>query len=257
MATLMPATLKKDTTMSAGASATSTPTAVMTSHPVDDTLPFQPRTLSIGEATSRELFVFYSPRNTRVVKVCEYLHLALALQLEFDRNVAAYVERPRKINLAPKYAIDISFWVRMKDGQERFVVAIPTIGTVGHAREGAALRNRERMDIAAKRHDIALTYVLEQDLLAVSSALRVNFLLLPHVQSVRRIPSRVALHQGIKAYFAAMPRVSFRTLVAYFSQFTADHVIAVAASMVHEGTLRLDPTRPLTWDSVLEENHVA
>jgi hypothetical protein len=164
------------------------------------------------------------------------------------------VERPRKISLSSNYAIDISFWVRNKDGVERFVVAVPSVGTVGHSREGTALRDRERMEIAARRHDIALTYVLEQDLLAVSSAIRVNFLLLPHVQSVRRITSRVTIQQGIKAYFIAMPRASFRSLVSYFTQFTADHVIAVAASMVHEGSLNVDRTRPLTWDSLLEDN---
>jgi hypothetical protein len=243
--------------MTAGASATAAPSTDGARHTTDPSLPYRPRLLSSGEATSREIFVFYSPRNERVVKVCEYLHLALALQLEFDPSLTAYVERPRKINVSTKHAIDIAFWTRDKAGQERFLIAVPKIGTVGYARDGSALRDRDRMNIAADRHELALTYVLEQELLTASQAIRTYFLLLPHVQSVRRIGSRLVIRQALRAYFTATPRATFRTLVAHFESFSPDHVTAVAASMIHDGTLQLDLSRPLSPDAMLEENHAA
>ena len=241
--------------MSAGVSATISPEEQTLQTPYT-TLPYHPRTLTLGEATSREIFLFHSPKNQRTVKVTEYLHLALALKLEFDPTIDCYVERPRKMFVSPKFAIDVAFWTRSKQGRERFLVGVPNVGTPGHHREGGALRERERMEAAAHRHEINLAYLTEQELLSESGALRAYFELLPHVQYTRRIPSRVTISQGIKAYFNVTPRVSLRALVAYFSQFSQDQVIAVAASLVHNGTLRFDLTRRLSLDTVLEEAHV-
>lgn len=241
--------------MSAGVSATVSPEEQMLQTP-NTTLPYHPRTLTLGEATSREIFLFHSPKNQRTVKVAEYLHLALALKLEFDPTIDCYVERPRKMFVSPKFAIDVAFWTRSKQGHERFLVGVPNVGTPGHHREGAALRDRERIEAAAQRHEINLAYITEQELLNESVALRTYFELLPHVQYTRRVPSRVTISQGIKAYFSVTPRVSLRALVAYFSQFSQDQVIAVAASLVHNGTLRFDLTRRLSLDTVLEEVHV-
>jgi hypothetical protein len=240
--------------MSAGVSATVSPEEQTRQTP-DTTLPYHPRTLTLGEATSREIFLFHSPKNQRTVKVAEYLHLALALKLEFDPVIACYVERPRKMFVSPKFGIDIAFWTRTKQGHERLLMGVPNVRTPGHHREGTALRDRERMEAAALRHEIDLRYITEQDLLTESVALRTYFELLPHVQYTRRIPSRVTITQGIKAYFSVAPRVSFRALIAYFSQFSQDQVLAVAASLVHDGTLRLDLTRRLSLDTLLEEVH--
>lgn len=240
--------------MSAGRSATVEVEEEAPQHH-NPTLPYQARPFTLGEATSREIFLFHSPKNSRTVKVAEYLHLALALRIEFDRSIEHYVERPRKILVSPKFAIDIAFWVRAKAGQERFIVGVPNIGTPGHKRDGASMRDRERMELAAQRHDITLTYVTEQELLAESTAIRTYFELLPHVQYARRIPSRLTIRQGITAYFGVTPRASFRALIDYFPQFGHDQILAVAASLVHSGTLRLDLTRRLSLDSMLEEVH--
>ncbi|HET7332591.1 hypothetical protein [Dyella sp.] len=240
--------------MSAGVSATVSPEEE-TLQAQTTTLPYRPRTLTLGEATSREIFLFHSMKNQRTVKVAEYLHLALALKLEFDPTIEQYVERPRKIFVSPKFAIDIAFWARSKTGQERFLIGVPKVGTPGHSRDGTALRDRERMETAAQRHEINLTYVTEQELLSESAALRTYFELLPHVQYTRRIANRVTISQGIKAYFSATPRVSFRSLITYFSQFSHDQVFAVAASLVHAGILRVDLTRRLSLDTILEEAH--
>ncbi|TPG50762.1 hypothetical protein EAH75_04855 [Rhodanobacter glycinis] len=248
--------------MSAGTSATATPTPG-TGHYVTPELPYKPRALSRGEATSREIFVFYSPRNQRIVTVCEYLHLALAMQLEFTPTLTTYVERPCRLALGPKQTIDVAFWTRDKSGesgktgQERFLLAIPKAGTVGNARDSTALRDRARMEGAAERHGIHLTYIVEQELLAASTQLRTHFLLLPHVQSARRVLARTTIRQGLLAYFNTMPRASFQQLTAAFDNFSPDHVVAVAAAMVHEGGLRLVDSAPLSLHTMLEVTHAA
>lgn len=241
--------------MSAGLSATVSPEDEAP-QPQDTNLPYKPRQLTLGEATSREIFLFHSPKNRRTVKVAEYLHLALALRLEFDPSVESYVERPRKIFVSPKFAIDIGFWTRSKAGPEAFLVGVPNAGTPGHKRDGAVMRDRERMDLAAQRHGITLTYITEQELLTESIAIRTYFELLPHVQYARRVSSRLTIRQGIKAFFTLTPRASFRTLIDYFHQFGRDQVFAVAASLLHRGDLRVDLTRRLSLDSMLEEAHV-
>lgn len=241
--------------MSAGLSATVSPEDnEPLSHGTN--LPYQPRQLTLGEATSREIFLFHSPKNDRPVKVTEYLHLALALRLEFDPAVERYVERPRKIFVTPKFAVDIGFWTRSIAGRESFLVGVPNTGTPGHKRDGASMRNRERMELAAQRHDLTLTYITEQELMNESMAIRTYFELLPHVQHARRVPTRLTIHQGIKALFTMTPRASFRTLINDLPQFGRDQVFAVAASMLHRGNLRVDLTRRLSLDSVLEEAHV-
>jgi hypothetical protein len=242
--------------MSAGVSATVSP-ADETRQIKNITLPYKPRKLSVGESTSRELFIFYSPRNERNVKVCEYLHLAMVLQLEFNPNVSAYVERPRKISVTPQLAIDLAFWVREKDGRERFWLAVPKSSTPGHSREGAALRDRARMSLAAERNDLQLSFVAEEELLTEARTIRNYFLLLPHVQSTRRIVDRVSILSAIQAYFTVQCRSSFRSLMTRLDRWSPDQVQAVAASMVHSGALMLDHTRPLTLDSMLEVNNDA
>jgi hypothetical protein len=241
--------------MSAGLSATVSPEDE-TPQAQDPDLPHKPRQLTLGEATSREIFLFHSPKNHRTVKVAEYLHLALALRFEFDPSVESYVERPRKISVSPKFAVDIGFWTRSLSGQETFFIGVPNAGTPGHKRDGAFMRDRERMELAAQRHDLTLTYITEQELLTESIAIRTYFELLPHVQYARRIPSRLTIGQGIKAFFTLTPRASFRTLIGHLPQFGRDKVLSVTASLLHRGDLRVDLTRRLSLDSMLEEAHV-
>lgn len=237
--------------MAAGASSTAGSTS--DDRPsVSTDVPYRPRTLTRGEATSRETFVFYSPKNDRVVTMCDYLHLALALKLEFNPWLKTYVERPRKMTLAPKLTIDISFWTRDHSGHEQHLLAIPKAGTIGNARDGITLRDRTRLETAAQRHDLQLSYVLEQELLNEGASLRRCFLLLPHVQSSRRVRERITICHGIETYFKVTTRASFAELITAFPNFSPDHVVAVAATMIHDGALRLADTRPLSPHSALE-----
>lgn len=244
---------KGESLMAAGNSSTTKPTKHKpletdnTSH-----LIHQPCKLSQGEAVSRNLFVFYSPKNQRMVEVCEWIHLALALILEFDDQIRGYVERPLEVKISPKQIVHVAFFTESMGGQRRYLMAIPKAGTVGHAKEGAALRDRARMDAAAARAGVSFTYVTEQDLLAKHVQLRRYFKLLPYVQSVRRVLARGVIANAVKAYFATKPRASIGQLILAIDRYPRDQVRSVVAQMIHGGTLTFIDNHVLSDDSLLE-----
>lgn len=242
--------------MNAGTSATIVDPSI-DRHYTNPNLPYRPRVLSRGERTRRETFVFYSPKSQRVVTVCEFIGFALALQLEFSPAMAAYVERPRRLALAPKHEIDVSFWARDKSGEEFFYLAIPSAGTIASTRGVASIKDRALLDEVALRHGIKLTYKTEHDLIAAGAQINAYFLLLPHVQSARRILDRAIIRKDILAFLQGITRASFRQLIAVQENVDSSSVVAVAASMVHDGTLRLVDHSLLSQDSMLEVAHEA
>lgn len=243
--------------MSAGTAATLADPAI-TSHYVDKSLPHQPRRLSRSERTRREVLIYYSPRNDRIVTLADAVNIALGLQLEFDPAVARFVERPRRIALTTKQQIDLSFWIRGHDGQERYYLAIPAGGTTGSTSGTVSIRNRDVLDAAAHRHGIELQYVTERELLYSSAERGAYWQLLPHVQHHRRLVNRVLVRAGIDAALALTPRSTLRALTQQFAErFTTDQVAAVVGTMIHQGALRIIEPAGFCEDSLLEVNHAA
>jgi hypothetical protein len=223
--------------MTAGTSATFVETDAST-HPSNPSLPMKPRALSRSERNRREIFVFHSPKNNRVVTIAEMVHLALALQFEFDPSLLCYVERPRRIALSPRQEIDISFWTRSKTGEERYYLAIPNSGTMGSTSGNVSIRDQEELDEAAARHDLKLTYVTERQMISALSQCRVAFELLPHVWAHSRLIVRSTIRAQINAHLANNPRTTLADLIKLLD-FLPDSIRAVAAAMVHDGSLRL------------------
>jgi hypothetical protein len=207
-------------------------------HAANPKLSFQPRKLTRSERNHREIFVYHSPRNDRVVTLAELINLALALRFEFDPNLIAYVERPRRMALTARQEIDISFWTRDRAGNERYYLAIPNAGTVGSTSGTVAVRDREQLDEAAARHHLELTYVTERDLIAAIADCATAFELLPHVWAYRRLMSRSLIRAHIDAHLANNPRTTLAQLLKVVD-YPADSVRAVVAAMIHDGTLRL------------------
>ncbi len=207
-------------------------------HTVNPKLPFQPRKLTRSERNHREIFVFHSPRNDRVVTLAELINLALALRFEFDPNLIAYVERPRRLALTARQEIDISFWTLDKGGNERYCLVIPNAGTVGSTSGTVAVRDRDQLDDAASRHQLELTYVTERELITTIADCATAFELLPHVWAYRRLISRSLIRSHIDAHLINNPRTTLAQLLKLID-YPADSVRAVVAAMVHDGTLRL------------------
>ena len=82
--------------MTAGTTATADASFVA-SHAIDPKLPYTPRKLTRGERNRREVLVFFSPRNQRIVTIADAVNSAVALKFEFDPNIKRYIERPRRI----------------------------------------------------------------------------------------------------------------------------------------------------------------
>lgn len=240
--------------MTAGASATQWPNGVVGSPliSVDPSLPFQPRLLSPKERSKTDLYVFYSPRNRRVTSITEALNFALGLQLEFDPDITAYVERPYRLILSPRRHVDISFWTRRRSGEERFRLTIPSSATVGIAGGEFAARERDVLNQAAARQGLKVDHVFESELVRCGEQISTYFRLLPYVQSVRRIAGRATIRDGIYAHLSSIERATFRQLHHILCQHDPRHLTAVAASMIHEGEIRLTDDRGLSPDSFLE-----
>lgn len=243
--------------MTAGMSATIVPLGKSTKkkdakNQDDWTLPFRPRVLTTNERQQRDLYVFYSPRNHRVVQVVEAINFALSLNFDFNPRLECYVERPRRINLTAKRQIDISFWTRDLEGKESFYLTIPASETIPAYGGDVVACERDLIDDAAKRHGIKIEYIFERDLVRHGDRLSLYFRLLPFVQSTRRIVCRSLIRDGIKEYFDAVPRASCHQLQQALPKYDRNHVQAVAAAMVHSGYLTVDNTSIFTLNTMLE-----
>lgn len=236
--------------MTAGTSATAD-TSSAASHVFDPNLPYEPRKLSRGERSRREVFVFFSPRNQRVVTVADVLNAAVALQLEFDSSIQQYIERPRRLQLTPKQQIDVSFWTRSTSGEEKFLLVIPEGGTVGSTTGNVSIRDHIELDAAATRNGIRLHYLSEAKLLSARTMLTIGFELLPLVWEYGRLPTRSLIRNRIRARLANIERVSLSNLVMTLD-FKSASIRAVVAGMIHAGELRLVDYLPGAADAILE-----
>lgn len=238
--------------MSAGTAAT-TADAPIARHTVDERLPFRPRTLSMGERTRREALTYFSPRNRRIVTLTDAGPIALGLRLEFDPSLVAYVERPRRLALTDKQQIDVSFWTRDHAGNERFVLFVPTCGTLPSTAGLAAVRDRDVLNAAARRHGFELTYVTERELLSTSAERGAYWQLLPHVQHHCRLIVRSLVESAVEAAFVLTPKSTLRGISKQLAdRFTSDQVAAVIAAMVHRGRLRILVHAGFNEDTVME-----
>ncbi|KAF1721003.1 hypothetical protein CSC76_16680 [Pseudoxanthomonas mexicana] len=238
--------------MTAGTKATQA--KPITAHAVNAALPYQPRMLNRGERSRREVFVFFSPRNQRIVTIADTVNVAFAMQLEFDPTLSAYVERPRRLKLSDRQEVDISFWTRSKSGEERFHMLIPHSGNLGSTTGTLSVRDRGSLDVVAQRQGLVLHYVTEAELLASRAWLATAFELLPLVWEYGRLLNRALIRPHIEALVRNAERVSLaRTIDAL--AYDPGQVQAVVAGMIHEGALRLVDYQPGARDAVLEVPH--
>jgi hypothetical protein len=227
-------------------------------HATTSALPYEPRRLTRGERGRREIFVYFSVRNQRIVTVADTVNVAMALQLEFDVSLTHFVERPRRLQLGDKQQIDISFWTRSKTGEERFWLVIPDSGTVGSTSGTLAIRDRSVLDAAAERQGLILHYVTEEQLLGSRLWLATAFELLPLVWLHQRLVNRSLIRMRIEEQLRQVERMSLSGLIkalAHEPTYEPTRVRAVVAAMIHQGRLRLVDYQPGASDAVLEVVH--
>lgn len=236
--------------MTAGAAASSTGTA-STTHHLDPCLTYTPRPLSRGQRSRLEVFVYQSPRNRRVVTVADRANFAMALLLEFDSSIQVYVERPRQIQLTPKTRIDLSFWSRTEDGDDRFHLLIPTARTARSSSGAVVLPGREELLEVGSRNGVHLTCLAEAELMSRLSQVAAAYELLPLVWASERIASRATIAQQVTTFLEIAERRSLADMASVLP-FPQSRTRATVAWLIHQGVIRLIDHSPGASDCVLE-----
>ena len=238
--------------MTAGTASTHSTTAPNDpSQTGDTTLPYQPRPLTRGERNRRLTHVFYSVRNHRIVTVTEAINAAAAMMFEFDPSLEVYVERPRRLQLSPRQQIDIAFWTRTREGQERFYVTVPEAGTIGSTSGTVSVRDPSVLAEVAQRHEMTLHILTEAQLRSQSAWLKTCNELMLHLWEYTRQPARSVIRHHIEGRLAQASRISLSGLVPTLD-YTHTAIKAVVAAMIHDGSLRLVEYTPGMIDAVLE-----
>lgn len=238
--------------MTAGTAASATSTA--SNHHVDPTLNYTPRPLSRGQRSRREVFVYQSPRNQRIVTVADAANFALALMLEFDPAVRVYVERPRQLQLTQKTRIDLSFWSQTTSGDQRFHLLIPATRTANGTTGTVALPSQEELINIADRNGVVLTCLSESELLSSLPQVGIAFELLPLVWASDRIAKRASIAAQLKELLGRAERINLASICGAMPH--SEHQIrATIAWMIHQGAAKLVDYAPGANDAVLEACH--
>lgn len=214
--------------------------------------PFQPRPLTQPERRDDDLHAFQSPKEKRRIEVIGVPAVGLALLLEFAPAIVAYIERPRILE-TPSGRYELSFWIRDKQGRERFLFIIPTNASQPGQNGRRIHRRTEALLDAARRAEIQLIFVSEPDLLdqrlRITQALR----MLPYVQDVQRLPNRLYLRERVRAHFELNTRARFAQVEQSMPEFAASDVRAVVCDLAHLGELTIDPSGGLTMHAIVSK----
>ncbi|WP_223574670.1 hypothetical protein [Xanthomonas citri] len=211
---------------------------------------FSGRELSLRELKRQDIFFYYSPKLGRRVTVVEPSRLALALELEFDPTVLAYVPRPRSLDTQAG-GIELCFWSCTKAGFEQFYSI--TSGATG----GSKLEQRRTsLLLAATTAKIALRLEPQAQYLHRATANANRLRLLPYVQIAQQLAQRESITARILDVFRFQPRQSFHQLERAVDEFDSRDVRATACALVHVGQLKLDWNSRLQRYSALEQGDV-
>lgn len=201
-------------------------------------LPFQPRPLKPTELSDAQVQMFYSPKCGRLIQaVGGTPTLTFFILCEFDRLVEVYVERPCQICIG-NHAFDISLWLKLSDGRERYVILVADSMLVApgwcHRRDAELLRD------AARRNGIDLTFVLESSVIVQCALAQACARMLPFVQAARRLPHLAGLRDQICRVVQRAPRCNLSGVEREFRDAEAGYVRAVVCDLIHQGALRVD-----------------
>lgn len=215
--------------------------------------PFQPRPLTRQERRDDDLHAFQSPKEKkRRIEVIGVPALSLALLLEFNPNIVAYVERPRLLDTSAGRH-ELPFWVRDRQGRERFLFIVPTNASQPGQNGRRIHRRTEALLDAARRAEIQLIFVSEPDLIDQRLRITQTLRMLPYVQDVQRLPNRLYLRERVRAHFELSARARFAQIEQSMPEFAASDVRAVVCDLVHQGELTIDPSTSLTMHTVVSK----
>lgn len=205
--------------------------------------PYSPRLLSHREFKERDVYRFVSPKEDRPVNVCGPFELGYRLCLEFNPQVSAVIERPRKLTVGGK-SVELSFWWRERSGRERFALLVPDPDTQPGADGKRRPRQLERLMAAVDDTGIQLQIVTEPELRERSTRVELYYHLLPFVQSARELKSGLVLRHEVFSVISLYPRVRVKQVVDELGRFPQAQIHIVIAELLYLGIIETDaPTR--------------
>ncbi len=207
-------------------------------------LPFSPRPLTQRELRRCDVHMYLSPKCARVVQVIGIPAMSQALLYEFNPSVEAYVERPRRLVLRDR-EIDITFWIRMRDGRERCIFLIPSCDSEPAAGGMRRHRNAEDLLAAGRALGVNLDFISESDVLARTAQISACFRLLPYVQSAYRMHNQVALREQICCLVDRVPSCHLAQVEQALEGFAPSDVRAVICDLIHSGRVHTNIDFPL------------
>lgn len=215
------------------------------------TLPVQSRPLTLKERKRKDLHSYLSPKSDRVVEVIEPLRAQMALEFEFDPDVAAFVERPRTLEVGQRI-VELDFFTLERGGRERFWFLVPDIESV----EPNSSRRQHRQAVAfvdaANRAHLSLEFVFESDLLKRRARFSELVRLLPYAQDAMFLENRELLKDQLRSALETLQRASIDQLWSMLAGFHRADVTAAIANLIHAGEFVLASTRALDRMSIVE-----
>lgn len=212
--------------------------------------PFEARRLTLAELRAGDIHSYWSPKEGRLVRVSGLPSIALALLLEFDPNVVAFVERPR-ILCAGNDRYEISFWVRERSGVERMPLIVRSCdmergkGRAGHRRAAALIE-------AATAAYIPLEFVLERDVLAQRAKIALAYRQLPSVQCATQLANRAQISDRIIAALDEFGRMRLAQLEAALGGYCEADLTCVLAYLLHQGQIQCNAEDRLRRSTLFE-----
>lgn len=213
--------------------------------------PYSPRALTRSERRRGDLYIFKSPKVSRRVELIGCVNMALALKMEFDPDIATYVERPRKLTLASGTSKEFAFWVKSTSGSEYFLLSVAASETAQSPGPRHEHRLAREIIEASQIAHVVIEFSFEDELRRESAALSTWYRLLPYVQTAHVLPNREALAQQVRALFHTMDSTTVEHVEQHLRMFCSAEVRAVLFDLVQRGELKLvDPNRLGRWSVV-------
>lgn len=200
--------------------------------------PYSPRDLTRRELQKLDVHTFQSPKERRRVRVVGPA-LVLALRLEFDPDVVAYVERPRRLVCGP-HTYEFSFWYRERSGREHLLLLVPTSESAPLAGGRRRHRQAEQLLDAAEAAHLPLRFEHESDLIAQSNETASWLRMLPSVQLAQRLENRLPLRTRIVQIVGQFERCRMSQLEAALDGYSPADVRCITCDLAHAGLLAFD-----------------
>jgi hypothetical protein len=208
-------------------------------------LPHEPRQLTQREFSSLDVRSYKSPKLNRMVQLVGVPCFCQALCYEFNPLIALFTERPRHIVVGDD-ALEVSFWIRYTNGKEQYVLVVPAAETEAATEGRRKHRRAQQLLDAATKVGLEFTFVFEAEFVARAGEVATALRLLPHVQVARTLPQRGILRDAIRKAVAGWPKIRLSELQRALEDFDPSDVQAIAADLIHEGTLQIDRQAPVS-----------